>query len=186
MEIKELKLSGSYMILNKPLLDERGFFMRTFDKDVFNLAGLSVDWVQANHSRTIKSGTIRGLHIQLPPFSEAKYIRCIKGLVYDVLVDLRKESKTFGCWDAIELSELNFRSVYIPRGFAHGFCSLTDVSEIIYMVDNYYSREHECGLKWNDSTLGILWPIDSPILSEKDKRNITLNEFIHKYDSVLV
>ncbi len=186
MEIKPGKLKGTFEIILDPHADERGFFMRTYDDAIFKNYGLDKKWVQENHSRSEQKGVIRGLHFQLPPFAETKLLRCIRGKILDVFVDLRKGSSTFGQWDAIELSEENKKMVLIPRGFAHGFCTLTDISEVVYKVDNYYSPEHECGLLWNDPDLNINWPIDKPILSDKDKKNMTLKEFIdkHKYIEV--
>jgi dTDP-4-dehydrorhamnose 3,5-epimerase len=120
--------------------------------------------------------TIRGLHLQLPPFDETKLIRCIRGAIFDVAVDLRYRSSSFGKWYGIELNEENKRMFYIPRGFAHGFCTLTEKSEVVYKVDNFYSPEHERGIIWNDHDLGITWPTDNPVLSVKDSNNIKLRE----------
>ena len=184
MEIRELKLKGVYEIQLKPNVDERGFFMRTFDDKIFEQAGLKHNWLQENHSLTLKKNTIRGLHLQLPPFSETKLIRCIKGKVWDVFVDLRKDSSTFAHWDSIELSETAFNLVLVPRGFAHGFCTLTDNCEVTYKVDNYYSPSHEIGLLWNDEDLKIKWPSNLPNLSKKDSKNLTLKEFIQKYKHI--
>ncbi len=183
MEIKERKIKGTFEITLNPILDDRGFFMRTFDDAIFKEKGLERKWVQENHSRSEEKGIIRGLHFQLPPFTETKLVRCVKGAVLDVFVDLRKDSETFGQWDSIELSEDNKKMIFIPRGFAHGFCTLTEISEILYKVDNFYSPKFECGLLWNDNDVGIKWPTNSPILSEKDKKNMTLQEFIsnHKF-----
>ncbi len=184
MEIKELILKGTFEITLKPHLDSRGFFMRTFDESIFRENEIERKWVQENHSRSEEKGIIRGLHFQLPPFSETKLVRCIKGAILDVFVDLRKDSSTFGKWDAIELSEENKKMVFIPRGFAHGFCTLTDESEILYKVDNFYSPEAEAGLLWNDENLNIDWPEKNPILSEKDQQSMTLKEFISKYKCI--
>jgi dTDP-4-dehydrorhamnose 3,5-epimerase len=183
MEITERKLKGVFEIQLKPIGDHRGFFMRTFDLNIFNQQGLNKIWVQENHSRSTQKGIIRGLHFQLPPFTETKMVRCTRGAVLDVFVDLRKDSPTFGQWDAIELTEENKKMVFIPRGFAHGFCTLTEESEVQYKVDNYYSPENERGLLWNDSDIGIDWPAKNPVLSEKDKKNLTLQVFVenHKY-----
>ncbi|MBW1728784.1 MAG: dTDP-4-dehydrorhamnose 3,5-epimerase, partial [Deltaproteobacteria bacterium] len=148
MEIRERKIKGVYEIILQPYLDERGFFMRTYDINVFRKAGLHRDWMQENHSRSEQKGIIRGLHFQLPPYSETKLVRCIHGAVFDAFVDLRKGSDTFGKWDAIELSAENKKMIYIPRGLAHGFCTLTDISEVVYKVDNFYSPENERGLLW--------------------------------------
>jgi len=183
MEIKELKLKDVFEIILNPIKDERGFFMRTYDDKIFNEAGLKFNWVQENHSRTMKKGTIRGLHFQLPPYAETKLIRCLRGKILDVFVDLRKDSPTFGQWDSVELSEDNYKMVLVPRGFAHGFCALTDSCEVVYKVDNYYSKENEFGIIWDDRSLNIGWNINNPNLSDKDKKNITFSEFcsIHRY-----
>lgn len=184
MEIKKRNLDGVLEISLLPFKDERGFFMRSYDVKIFNENGIDFNWVQENHSKTIKIGTIRGLHFQFPPFSETKLVRCIRGKILDVFVDLRKNSPTFGKWDSIVLSEDNFKSVLVPRGFAHGFLTLTDNCEVVYKVDNFYSPQHECGLIWNDKVLDIDWGIAEPILSEKDNRNISFNEFITKYEGI--
>jgi len=184
LEIKERKIKGVYEIILDPHMDERGFFMRIYDMNIFQEAKLHKDWVQENHSRSEQKGIIRGLHFQLPPYSETKMVRCIKGAVLDVFVDLRKDSETFGLWDSIELSEGNKKMIYIPRGFAHGFCTLTDISEVVYKVDNFYSPKHERGLLWNDPDIKINWPCQNPILSEKDQRNMTLKEFKAKYGGI--
>lgn len=177
MEIKERRLNGVFEISLLPHLDTRGFFMRTFDSNIFKNAGLERQWVQENHSRSEQRGIIRGLHFQLPPFSETKLVRCINGAVLDVFVDLRKDSSTFGQWDCIELSADNKKVIFIPQGFAHGFCTLSNVSEVLYKVDNFYNKEAERGLHWNDEELKIMWPTQNPILSEKDQLNMTLKDF---------
>ncbi len=184
MNIKERKLKGVFEISLKPLADNRGFFMRTFDDKIFKEAGLERNWVQENHSRSEEKGIIRGLHFQLPPFTETKMVRCINGAVLDVFVDLRKDSPTFGHWDSIELTAENKKMIFIPRGFAHGFCTLTDISEVVYKVDNYYSPENERGLLWNDKSVGINWPTNKPILSDKDQKNMTFEEFIKEYAGI--
>ena len=184
MEIKERKLKGTFEITLKPLGDHRGFFMRTFDHDIFKKSKLDRQWVQENHSKSSTKGIIRGLHFQLPPHAETKMIRCIKGAVLDVFVDLRKGSSTFGQWDSIELSEENKKMIFIPRGFAHGFCTLTDISEVVYKVDNYYTPSHEQGLLWSDTDVNIDWPTTSPVLSDKDQKNLTLKDFINKFSAL--
>lgn len=184
MEIKERKLKGVFEITLNPIKDERGFFMRTYDDVLFSKQGLNLKWMQENHSRTENKNTIRGLHFQLPPFSETKLVRCIKGAILDVFVDLRENSNSFGQWDAIELSEENKKMIFIPRGFAHGFCTLTEISEVVYKVDNVYSKQHELGLIWNDEDIKINWPTQMPTLSEKDNLNLTLKEFINKHNAV--
>jgi len=181
MEIKPRKIPGTYEITLSPIGDNRGFFMRTFDLNEFNKHGLNKMWVQENHSRSSQKGIIRGLHFQFPPYAETKLVRCIRGKILDVFVDLRRDSNTFGQWDSIELSEENKKLIYIPRGFAHGFCTLTEKSEVLYKVDNFYAPEHEGGLLWSDPDIGIDWPVKDPILSEKDKGNMTFKEFVEKY-----
>lgn len=176
--------SGVFEIQLSPHRDQRGFFMRVYDEEFFRKNGLHRSWLQENHSRSEKRGVIRGLHFQLPPFSETKLVRCVRGAVFDVFVDLRKGSPTFGSWGSIELSAEKHNMIYIPRGFAHGFCTLTKESEVVYKVDNPYEREAECGLSWNDPDLAISWPVAQPFLSEKDAQNITLKEFIEKYKYV--
>ena len=184
MEIKERKLEGTFEIVLKPHMDSRGFFMRTFDHSIFKERGIERKWVQENHSRSEAKGIIRGLHFQLPPFTETKLVRCIKGAVLDVFVDLRKDSTSFGEWDSIELSEENKKIILIPRGFAHGFCTLTEISEILYKVDNIYRASAEQGLIWNDPDLAIKWPINNPILTDKDAKNLSYKEFVNTYKSI--
>ncbi|MBN2519285.1 MAG: dTDP-4-dehydrorhamnose 3,5-epimerase [Bacteroidales bacterium] len=181
MEITERKLKGVFEITLRPITDNRGFFMRTFDEKIFVNNTIHRKWVQENHSRSEQKGVIRGLHFQFPPHSETKLVRCIKGAILDVFVDLRKDSTTFGKWDSIELSEENKKMIFIPRGFAHGFCTLTDLSEVLYKVDNFYTPEVEGGLLWNDPDLKINWPVQTPFLSEKDNNNMSFIEFKKKY-----
>jgi dTDP-4-dehydrorhamnose 3,5-epimerase len=183
MEIKELKLPGVYEITFDPRWDERGFFMRTYDVKEFSGLGLHKEWVQENQSLSKRKGIIRGLHFQHPPFSETKLVRCIRGSVLDVCVDLRSGSETFGSWVGIELSESNYKSLLIPRGFAHGFCTLTDNCEVQYKVDNYYSLGHEAALVWNDADINIKWPVGEAFVSQKDRDASTFSKFKEKYPS---
>lgn len=180
----DIKFAGVFEIRLAPRRDERGFFMRVYDEEIFEKNGLHRHWVQENHSRSEKKGVIRGLHFQFPPFVETKLIRCIRGAVYDVYVDLRKDSTSFGKWGSVELSEKKHNMVYIPRGFAHGYCTLTDESDVIYKVDSPYTPKAESGLLWNDRDLAITWPVLQPLLSEKDTRNQTMKEFIRKYKNI--
>ena len=158
--------------------------MRTYDVELFKKAGLHCEWLQENHSRSDKKHIIRGLHCQQHPYSGTKLVRCIRGSIFDVAVDLRKDSPTFGKWFGVELSEENKKMLYIPRGFAHGFCTLTEASEVVYKVDNVYSKEHEIGLIWNDKDIAIQWPTSKPILSEKDRNNTTLVAFSKKHQFI--
>lgn len=182
MKFGNCKLEGVYEIYPNIIHDNRGFFMRYYDQSKFKEKKIHRDWKQENHSKTLLKGTIRGLHFQFPPFSEAKLVRCIKGKILNVFVDLRKGSKTFGQWEGIELSEQNRKMLFIPRGFANGFCILEDDTELAYKTDNYYSPENEGSLSWNDRDLNIKWPISDPILSEKDKSNMTFKEFVNKFN----
>ncbi|MDD5362906.1 MAG: dTDP-4-dehydrorhamnose 3,5-epimerase [Ignavibacteria bacterium] len=180
MNISEKKIKGVFEITLTSINDERGFFMRTYDQKIFEYFNIDRKWVQENHSRSEKKGIIRGLHFQYPQFAEAKLIRCIRGAILDVYVDLRKNSPTFGKWESLEMTEQNRKMLFLPRGFAHGFCTLSEISEVTYKADNYYSKDHESGILWKDPDLKISWPTDNPILSERDHRQPTLKEFVSK------
>lgn len=184
MKIVEKEFKGVFEITLSPNKDERGFFMRTYDDKIFNEAGLKFNWVQENHSRTLKKGTIRGLHFQLPPFTETKLVRCIKGKTLDVFVDLRKNSSTFGQWHSIEISEDKFNMVLLPKGFAHGFCTLTDECHLYYKHDNYYNPESYSGILWNDMDLQINWPCKDVFISEKDKSLMTFKMFKETFGGI--
>lgn len=150
--------------------DERGFFMESFNQRQFEESvGRKIDFVQDNHSKSTK-GVLRGLHYQAAPYAQGKLVRCVLGEVFDVAVDIRKYSPTFGHWVGIKLSAENKRQLWIPEGFAHGFYVLSDVAEFVYKTNNYYSAKHESGIIWNDSTLNIEWGLKGdPLLSDKDK-----------------
>jgi dTDP-4-dehydrorhamnose 3,5-epimerase len=180
VNISEKKIKGVFEITLTSINDERGFFMRAYDQKIFEYFNIDRKWVQENHSRSEKKGIIRGLHFQYPQFAEAKLIRCVRGAILDVYVDLRKNSPTFGKWESLEMTEQNRKMLFLPRGFAHGFCTLSEISEITYKVDNYYSKDHESGIIWNDSDLRINWPTDNPVLSDKDHKLPTLKDFISK------
>ena len=184
MIFKKTKLLGLYIIEPSLDVDKRGYFARIFCKKELNKANLGFDIVQINKSLTKKKGTIRGLHFQKKPKAEAKIVQCVRGSIYDVVVDLRKGSPTFGQWDSVFLSENLYNYAFVPRGFGHAICTLTEECEVIYKVDNYYSPEYEVGLLWNDPDLNIDWPTDKPILSEKDRNNMTFKEFINKYGEI--
>lgn len=147
--------------------DERGFFIETYKASEFKKNGIDIDFVQDNHSRSCKN-TLRGLHYQLNPKAQGKLIRCIKGSILDVAVDIRKESKTYGKYVKVILSEKNKKMFWIPPGFAHGFLSLEDNTEIQYKCTEEYSPEHDANILWNDSDIGIDWETNNPILSNKD------------------
>lgn len=184
MKIKETKLKGAFEIDLEPHEDHRGFFMRTYDEAIFKEAGLNTKWVQESHSYSKKKGTIRGLHFQLPPNEETKIVRAICGEVFMVFVDLRKDSPTFSKWDSVIITEKNKKMIYIPKGFALGMCTLTENGTILYKIDNYYAPESQCAVKWNDPDIGIDWPADNPILSDKDQKSQSLKEFVTKYGGI--
>jgi dTDP-4-dehydrorhamnose 3,5-epimerase len=151
--------------------DDRGFFFESFSQKVFEEAvGRKVEFVQDNHSKSSK-GVLRGLHYQLEPHAQGKLVRCVAGEVFDVAVDIRKSSPTFGKWVGVNLSAENKRQLWIPEGFAHGFVTISEEAEFVYKTTNYYSPQHERGIIWNDSSVNINWPIETSqlILSEKDK-----------------
>ncbi|MFV0388987.1 MAG: dTDP-4-dehydrorhamnose 3,5-epimerase [Pyrinomonadaceae bacterium] len=177
MIIKPLKLEGTFEITLQPRMDERGYFTRAYDREVFAGAGLVTDWVQENQSLTARRNTIRGLHFQLPPFTETKLVRAVSGSVLDVFVDLRKKSPSYGKWDSVELGAEKLNYVYIPKGFAHGFRTLSENSVIQYKVDAVYSRMHDCGIRWNDSEIRIDWGEGNFITSEKDSIAQLFSEF---------
>jgi dTDP-4-dehydrorhamnose 3,5-epimerase len=157
--------------------DGRGFFLESYRKDLFSKNGISADFVQDNHSLSQK-GILRGLHYQAAPKAQGKLVRCVRGRVFDVAVDIRKGSPTFGQWTSEILSAENKKMIYIPPGFAHGFLSLEDGTEVLYKTTDLYSPEHERGIAWNDPALGISWPETGvkPVLSEKDKKFPLLKE----------
>lgn len=177
MEFQKTSLEGAYLIKPKVFDDERGFFMETYSKKEFEKEGIEADFVQSNHSMSVTKGVLRGLHFQNPGNTQAKLVRVTKGAVYDVIVDLRKNSPTFGKWEGFELSEKNYNMLFVPRGFAHGFCTLEDYSEFQYSCDDFYAPANEGAIIWNDPTLKIYWPIENPILSEKDAKAQLFSEF---------
>jgi dTDP-4-dehydrorhamnose 3,5-epimerase len=169
MQVIETKLEGVKVIEPKVFQDQRGFFMESYNKETFNKAGISYYFIQDNHSLSAEAGVIRGLHYQLNPKAQTKLVRVVSGAIYDVVVDIRKSSKTFGQWVGFILSESNKRQLIVPRGFAHGFCTLVPNTEVLYKVDELYSPENDRGILWNDPELGIDWPTSNPTLSDKDK-----------------
>ena len=175
MIFTETSLKGSYVIDLELFTDERGWFARTFCKNEFAQIGHNKDWVQFNHSFTTEQGTIRGMHYQLPPFTEIKQVRCIAGAVYDVIVDLRKDSATFLHWIGIELSADNKKMIYIPEGFAHGFQTLTPNCELIYHHSQFYKPGVEGGIKYNDPAVQIEWPLPVTNISARDNQHPLLD-----------
>ena len=178
-EFEKMDILDVLIVKPKIFEDERGFFMETYKKPDFKRAGINVEFIQENHSKS-KYGVLRGLHFQKEPYAQSKLVRCIKGRVVDVAVDLRQKSKTFGKYVSAELSDGNKLMLFIPKGFAHGFLVLSDEAEVVYKADNIYAPEYESGLIWNDSNVNIQWPTHNPVLSPKDQKWPTLKELIGK------
>lgn len=161
-------LAGAYLIELERRGDERGFFARYFCEREFGAKGLETRFVQINNSLSTQRGTLRGLHYQLPPAAEVKVVRCVRGVLWDVIVDLRPDSPTYRKWFGAELTADNRLMMYAPRGFAHAILTLSDDAEAIYLVSTFYGAQHERGVRWNDPAIGIAWPIEPAEVSSKD------------------
>lgn len=168
-------LAAAYVAEPAVNQDERGFFYRYFCKEEFKAIAHDGEWVQMNHSFTRNKGTLRGMHFQWPPHTEIKLVRCISGRIWDVIVDLRKNSPTFLNWFSVELSGENRKMIYIPEGFAHGFQTLTDNCELIYHHSNYYAKESEGGIRFDDPILAIQWPLAVTMVSGRDMQHPLLD-----------
>jgi dTDP-4-dehydrorhamnose 3,5-epimerase len=168
MNVKATKLQGVYIIEPQAFCDNRGYFLESYKKSLFDQFGIDINFIQDNHSLSREAGVLRGLHYQLNPKAQSKLVRVCTGAIYDVIVDIRQNSPTFGEWIGVILSEENKRQVLIPKGFAHGFCTLVPNTNILYKVDENYAPELDRGIIWNDPELGIDWPISVPVLSAKD------------------
>ena len=177
MEVIKTELEDVLLIKPKVFEDSRGFFLESFSKRTFEENDISTDFVQDNHAFSHQKGVLRGLHFQLPPYTQTKLVRVTRGAVYDVAVDLRKNSSTFAKWQGFELTASNFYLLYIPQGFAHGYGTLEESTEFMYKNDNFYAPDHEAAIRWNDPTLKIDWPVTDPILSEKDSNAPFFNDF---------
>lgn len=175
-EFKRLAIPDVILVEPKVFDDERGFFLEGYKKSEFFANGIDVEFNQDNHSKSTK-GVLRGLHYQLPPKAQAKLVRCIQGEIFDVAVDIRKNSPTFGNWVGEKLTDENKKMLYIPEGFAHGFVVLSETAELLYKASNEYSKEHDRGILWNDPAISVEWGIDfEPILSDKDKHQPLLKD----------
>ncbi|WP_099361276.1 dTDP-4-dehydrorhamnose 3,5-epimerase [Fredinandcohnia onubensis] len=182
MNISETNLPGVLVIEPQVFGDHRGWFMETYSTAKFEEAGIHLQFVQDNQSFSATKGTLRGLHYQLNPKAQTKLVRCTKGSIFDVAVDIRKGSPTFGKWFGIELSAENKKQLLIPKGFAHGFMTITDDVEVQYKVDELYSPENDRGIVWNDPTIGIEWPMEiTPVLSNKDENAPLLKDAEHNF-----
>jgi len=181
LDVKSLAIPEVRVIKAKKFEDARGFFSETYNRKVFAEAGIDLDFVQDNHSRSISAGTIRGLHYQSDPFAQDKLVRVVSGRILDVAVDIRKSSPTFGQWVAAEISADEWNQILVPVGFAHGICTLESDTQVIYKVTNFYSARHDLGIRWNDPDLKIEWPFgpDDVELSEKDRLQPYFKDVTH-------
>lgn len=170
MKIIQTNINGVFVIEPNVVGDHRGWFSETYNNLQLKEHGLANNFVQDNQSYSAAKGTLRGLHYQMNPKTQTKLVRCTRGAIYDVAADIRRGSSTYGKWFGIELSAENKKQLFIPKGFAHGFITLTNDVEVQYKVDEYYSPEHDRGIIWNDPEIGIDWPVDiNPVLSDKDR-----------------
>ncbi|MBI3892316.1 MAG: dTDP-4-dehydrorhamnose 3,5-epimerase [Candidatus Wallbacteria bacterium] len=169
MEFIQTKLLGAYVIEPKRFEDERGYFATIYSRKEFESRGLQPDFVQTNLSQNTRRGCLRGMHFQRPPSDEVKLVRCGRGAVFDAIVDLRPESSTFCQWIGVELSEKNNKVLYVPRGFAHGYLTLTDDAMVVYQVSAHYSPAHAGGVRYDDPRFGIEWPIEVQLINDRDR-----------------
>ncbi|MDR2893342.1 MAG: dTDP-4-dehydrorhamnose 3,5-epimerase [Deltaproteobacteria bacterium] len=179
MDVEPGGLAGLLLIKPKVIGDNRGFFMEGYRRDVLERAGLKADFVQDNHARSEKAGVVRGLHFQTGEAAQAKYVWVTAGAIFDVVVDIRPDSSSFGLWKSFILSAENKHRLFVPRGFAHGYMTLEPETELQYKVDAYYSPSHDSGIFWKDPQLAVNWPDFPPILSDKDKRLPLLHEYFN-------
>jgi dTDP-4-dehydrorhamnose 3,5-epimerase len=170
MQIEPTALPDVLILTPRRFGDSRGWFMETWNAGQMADAGLDMPWVQDNHSFSAVKGTLRGLHFQSPPRAQDKLVRCSRGAILDVVVDIRSGSPGYGRWEGVELSESNGRQLLVPKGFLHGFLTLTDDTEVQYKCSDYYSPEHDGAVRWDDPAIGVDWGISAPILSEKDAK----------------
>lgn len=184
MLISDTPLSPARLIEIEKFADARGFFARVFCAEEFEKAGLESKFVQANNSLSTRRGTLRGLHYQLPPAAEVKLVRCIRGAFYDVVLDLRPHSSSFGKWFGEELSAENRRMMYVPRGFAHAILTLEDNSEALYLSTAAYASEQERGVRWNDPRFAIRWPVAPVEISAKDSSWPDFDPVFHGFDQL--
>jgi dTDP-4-dehydrorhamnose 3,5-epimerase len=179
MIYSETPLKGAYVIDLDKRGDDRGFFARVFCEEEFRKRGLVTRFVQVNNSLSAARGTLRGMHYQLPPRAETKLVRCVRGALYDVILDLRKGSSTFGQSFGTELTAENRRMMYVPKGFAHAFLTLTDNAEAFYFTDEFYASELERGVRWDDPAFKIEWPIEPVVISDKDRNHPDFDPAYH-------
>lgn len=171
MFLRSLNLDGVFEIIPRKFGDDRGFFSETYKVEALTEAGIDLNFIQDNHSYSAAKGVVRGLHYQLPPYAQDKLVRVIRGAILDVAVDIRKNSPTFGKWISLEVSAKKWNQILVPKGFAHGFMTLTEDTEVIYKVTDYYAPEHDRSIRFDDPAIGIEWPLPSTgvQLSDKDQ-----------------
>jgi dTDP-4-dehydrorhamnose 3,5-epimerase len=169
MIIKETRLKGSFLIAPEKIEDERGWFARSYCRSEFEKYGLNPELAQCSISFNKKAGTMRGMHFQVKPHEEAKLVRCTRGAIYDVIIDLRQDSETYGRWIAAELNEDNSLQLYIPEGLAHGFQTLRDNTEVFYQISEFFQPGSGSGVSWDDPAFAITWPLPVSVISEKDQ-----------------
>ncbi|OHD53712.1 MAG: dTDP-4-dehydrorhamnose 3,5-epimerase [Spirochaetes bacterium GWF1_51_8] len=176
MKVQAAPLEGLLIVEPDVFQDERGFFLESYNKDKFSQFGIDLDFTQDNHSKSVKN-TLRGLHFQTSP-GQAKLVRAVQGAIWDVAVDIRPGSPTLGKWFGIELSAKNKVMFFVPVGFAHGFCVLSETAEVLYKVSSVYNPQTEAGIMWNDPQIGVEWPVPEPVLSNRDQNNPSLKEYL--------
>ncbi len=169
MIFSETALKGAYLLKLEPAVDQRGSFARVFCRDRFRKRGLIAEFVQNSISENLLRGTLRGMHYQVEPAAEVKLVQCVRGALYDVIIDLRPSSATYCQWYGVELSATNRRLLYVPEGFAHGFQTLADDTVVYYMISEAYAPEYARGVRWSDPAFGIKWPLSEPIIADKDR-----------------
>jgi dTDP-4-dehydrorhamnose 3,5-epimerase len=184
MKFRSTSLSGAFLIELEKRGDDRGFFARHFCEHEFAAAGLESRYVQINNSLSAKRGTLRGLHYQLPPSAEVKVVRCVRGALWDVIIDLRPDSPSYKKWFGAELSAENRIMMYVPRGFAHAILTLSDDAEAIYLVSAFFAPEQERGLRWDDPAIGIEWPIEPAEISPKDAKWPSFDPEFHSVEQM--
>jgi dTDP-4-dehydrorhamnose 3,5-epimerase len=182
MIFTETKLKGAFIVDVKKLEDDRGFFGRSWCRREFEAIGLTADVVQTNVAYSKLKGTLRGMHYQLSPYEESKLVRCTRGAVYDVIIDLRPESPTFKQWVGVELTADNYRMLFVPERFGHGYITLQDNTDVTYQVTQYYTPGAERGIRWNDPEFNIAWPIEPLVMSEKDKQ---MPDFVNEFETLV-
>ena len=183
MQVQELAIPDVKVLVPGRFCDGRGFFSEVYSRKALSESGIDIDFVQDNHSRSAERGTVRGLHFQIPPHAQDKLVRVVRGSVFDVAVDLRRSSPTYGRHVSVVLSAEAGNQVLVPVGFAHGFMTLEPDTEIVYKVSDYYAPNHDQGLLWNDPELGIRWPVseEEVVLSDKDRRQPKFAGFVTSY-----